>query len=74
MSQTVGDFVIQRLHHWGVRHLFSCPGNGINGVSKLAKAISRISGRPMTFLSVVAVVIVWPSRGRCSGSAIRGNS
>ena len=32
MSQTVGDFVIERLHNWGVRHLFGYPGDGINGV------------------------------------------
>ena len=32
MSQTVGDFLVQRLHQWGVRHLFGYPGDGINGV------------------------------------------
>jgi pyruvate dehydrogenase (quinone) len=32
MSQTVGDFVVQRLHQWGVRHVFGYPGDGINGV------------------------------------------
>jgi pyruvate dehydrogenase (quinone) len=32
MSQTVGDFVVQRLHQWGVRHIFGYPGDGINGV------------------------------------------
>ena len=32
MSQTVGDFLIQRLHQWGVRHIFGYPGDGINGV------------------------------------------
>jgi pyruvate dehydrogenase (quinone) len=32
MSQTVGDFVIERLHQWGVRHMFGYPGDGINGV------------------------------------------
>jgi pyruvate dehydrogenase (quinone) len=32
MSQTVGDFLVQRLRHWGVRHIFGYPGDGINGV------------------------------------------
>src|SRR5579883_1059324 len=32
MSQTVGDFLVQRLHQWGVRHMFGYPGDGINGV------------------------------------------
>jgi pyruvate dehydrogenase (quinone) len=31
MSQTVGDFLVQRLHQWGVRHMFGYPGDGING-------------------------------------------
>jgi hypothetical protein len=25
MSQTVGDFLVQRLHQWGVRHIFGYP-------------------------------------------------
>ena len=32
MSETVGDFIVQRLHQWGVRHVFGYPGDGINGV------------------------------------------
>jgi pyruvate dehydrogenase (quinone) len=32
MKQTVGDFVVQRLHEWGVRRIFGYPGDGINGV------------------------------------------
>jgi pyruvate dehydrogenase (quinone) len=32
MSQTVSDLIIQRLHQWGVRHIFGYPGDGINGV------------------------------------------
>lgn len=34
MSQTVSDSVVQRLHQWGVRHIFGYPGDGINGVIK----------------------------------------
>ncbi|MGO9427810.1 thiamine pyrophosphate-requiring protein [Rhodoblastus sp.] len=32
MSITVGDFIIERLHAWGVRKIFGYPGDGINGV------------------------------------------
>src|ERR1700712_638662 len=32
MAQTVGDFVVERLHAWGVRKMFGYPGDGINGV------------------------------------------
>ena len=42
MSQTVGDFIVQRLHQWGVRHLFGYPGDGINGVFG---ALSRADGK-----------------------------
>lgn len=42
MSQTVSDFIIQRLHQWGVRHLFGYPGDGINGVFG---ALQRAEGK-----------------------------
>ncbi|MDA9497478.1 thiamine pyrophosphate-requiring protein [Bradyrhizobium sp. CCBAU 11357] len=42
MSQTVSDFIIQRLHQWGVRHLFGYPGDGINGVFG---AMNRADGK-----------------------------
>ena len=32
MSMTVGDFIVERLHAWGVRKVFGYPGDGINGV------------------------------------------
>ena len=32
MTQTVGDFFVERLHAWGVRTIFGYPGDGINGV------------------------------------------
>ena len=32
MAQTVGDFIVERLHRWGVRRMFGYPGDGINGV------------------------------------------
>jgi pyruvate dehydrogenase (quinone) len=32
LSQTVGDFIVQRMRKWGVRRIFGYPGDGINGV------------------------------------------
>jgi pyruvate dehydrogenase (quinone) len=32
MSETVGDFIVARLHAWGVRRMFGYSGDGINGV------------------------------------------
>jgi pyruvate dehydrogenase (quinone) len=46
MSQTVGDFLVERLHAWGVRRLFGYPGDGINGVFG---ALSR-AGRKIEFI------------------------
>jgi len=42
MSQTVSDFIVRRLHQWGVRHIFGYPGDGINGVFG---AMSRAEGK-----------------------------
>ncbi|MEY9182913.1 pyruvate dehydrogenase (quinone) [Bradyrhizobium sp. USDA 326] len=42
MSQTVSDFIVQRLHQWGVRDIFGYPGDGINGVFG---AMNRAEGR-----------------------------
>ncbi len=32
MADTVSDFLIERLHAWGVRRIFGYPGDGINGI------------------------------------------
>jgi pyruvate dehydrogenase (quinone) len=43
MAQTVGDFLVERLHAWGVRIIFGYPGDGINGVfGALNRAGSKI--------------------------------
>ena len=42
MSQTVGDFIVERLHAWGVRRIFGYPGDGINGVFG---ALNRAKGK-----------------------------
>ena len=41
MSQTVGDFVFERLHEWGVRRIYGFPGDGING---FMGALNRAEG------------------------------
>ena len=42
MSDTVGDFILQRLSAWGVRRVFGYPGDGING---LMGALGRAADR-----------------------------
>jgi pyruvate dehydrogenase (quinone) len=42
MSQTVGDFLVERLHAWGVKKMFGYPGDGINGVFG---ALHRANGK-----------------------------
>ncbi|HEX4122461.1 MAG TPA: thiamine pyrophosphate-requiring protein [Verrucomicrobiae bacterium] len=32
MSETCGDFLIERLFQWGVRRIYGYPGDGINGI------------------------------------------
>jgi pyruvate dehydrogenase (quinone) len=32
MSHTASDFLVNRLHEWGVRRIYGYPGDGINGV------------------------------------------
>ena len=32
MSETVGDFVVKRLHAWGITRIYGYPGDGINGI------------------------------------------
>ena len=46
MATTVGDFLIQRLHDWGVRRVYGYPGDGING---LVGAFDRM-GDKMEFI------------------------
>ncbi|TPL02352.1 MULTISPECIES: thiamine pyrophosphate-requiring protein [unclassified Mesorhizobium] len=43
MAKTVGDFLVSRLHSWGVRRMFGYPGDGINGVfGALGRAMDKI--------------------------------
>jgi pyruvate dehydrogenase (quinone) len=42
MSKTVSDFLVERLHAWGVRKIFGYPGDGINGVFG---ALNRTRGK-----------------------------
>lgn len=32
MSETCADFLVERLHEWGIRRIFGYPGDGINGI------------------------------------------
>lgn len=41
MGQTVSDFLVRRLHDWGVRRVYGFPGDGINGIMG---ALNRAEG------------------------------
>ena len=43
-SQTVADFLLERLRAWGVEHVFGYPGDGINGI---LAALGRADNDPM---------------------------
>jgi pyruvate dehydrogenase (quinone) len=46
MAETVGDFIIERLHAWGVRRIYGYPGDGINGVfGALSRAQAALKKR-----------------------------
>jgi pyruvate dehydrogenase (quinone) len=32
MSETVGDYLLQRLSDWGIKRIYGYPGDGINGI------------------------------------------
>jgi len=43
MSESVADFLVQRLTEWGVRRIYGYPGDGINGImGALQRAEERV--------------------------------
>src|SRR5881394_4620730 len=43
MAETTSDFLVQRLHAWGVRRIYGYPGDGINGImGALDRATDKI--------------------------------
>jgi pyruvate dehydrogenase (quinone) len=32
MGKTCSDFLVERLHEWGVSRIYGYPGDGINGI------------------------------------------
>src|SRR5215204_602321 len=43
MADTASDFLVNRLHEWGVRRIYGYPGDGINGVvGALARASDKV--------------------------------
>ena len=42
MTQTVSDFLVQRLHDWGVTRIYGYPGDGINGVFGALQRFGKI--------------------------------
>jgi hypothetical protein len=44
MSDTVSDFLLERLHDWGVRRVYAYPGDGINGILGAFGRLDRSTG------------------------------
>src|ERR1700761_37157 len=42
MAQTTSDYLINRLHEWGIKRIFGYPGDGING---LMGALNRLQDK-----------------------------
>lgn len=50
---TVSDFLIERLHAWGVRRIFGYPGDGINGIiAAIDRFQKKHDGGGMDFVQV----------------------
>ncbi|HKJ87682.1 MAG TPA: thiamine pyrophosphate-binding protein, partial [Gammaproteobacteria bacterium] len=43
MTDSVGDFLLKRLHAWGVDRIYGYPGDGINGIMG---SFDRVGGEP----------------------------
>ncbi len=50
MAATVGDFLVDRLHEWGVRRMYGYPGDGINGVFGALNRASKSDERRIEFV------------------------
>ncbi len=40
---TVGDFIVDRLHQWGIDRVFGYSGDGINGVMSALRRNDRVT-------------------------------
>jgi pyruvate dehydrogenase (quinone) len=52
MSDTVGDYLLERLSTWGIRRIYGYPGDGINGIMGAFTRSSNGHGRRPEFIQV----------------------
>jgi pyruvate dehydrogenase (quinone) len=45
MSDTCADFLVERLHQWGIKRIFGYPGDGINGIMGALQRAEKNSHR-----------------------------
>ena len=64
MSQTVGDFIVERLHAWGVRRIYGYPGDGINGVFGALNRAEGDRSSPTSHRFSRCVTKKWPHSWR----------
>jgi pyruvate dehydrogenase (quinone) len=43
-TNTVGDFVVERMHQWGVRRIYGYPGDGINAAPRWQRPLLEPKG------------------------------
>ena len=72
MSITVSDFLVERLHAWGVRRIFGYPGDGINGVFGAMLVIGVLALGAEGLMSVVETrLLAWKPKS-ASESNVQG--
>ncbi len=52
MAQTVAEFLVSRLHEWGIRRVFGFPGDGINGLLGAIERSYKSSETKIEFIQV----------------------
>jgi pyruvate dehydrogenase (quinone) len=52
MSETVGDYLLERLTTWGIKRIYGYPGDGINGIMGAFERSSNGQGQRAEFVQV----------------------
>jgi pyruvate dehydrogenase (quinone) len=52
MSETVGDYLLERLTTWGIKRIYGYPGDGINGIMGAFERSSNGQGQRPEFVQV----------------------
>jgi thiamine pyrophosphate-dependent acetolactate synthase large subunit-like protein len=50
MGETCADFLVERLHQWGIRRIFGYPGDGINGIMGALERAAKDDATKIDFI------------------------